>query len=615
MPGMNTGLNLYNHVVVAAFHAALIHQAIIALAIFLLLAMLWAASMAWRLAGRTRSGRAGTADDQPAAEPRARKLLRIGFGILWLFDGLLQAQSAMAIGLTSQVIRPVAASSPPWVQHVANWAATSWSYHPVQAGAAAVWIQVGIGIWMLAAPRGLSSRLAGLAGLGWGFVVWVFGEVFGGIFTSGQSWMFGAPGAVLLYSAAGALIALPDRAWSTPRLGRAFLVVLGVFFIGMSVLQAWPGRGFWQGTSHGHLGSLAAMAIQMAQMPQPGPTSRLLSAFGSFDLAHGFAVNMFVVTALAGIGLSLLIARRPLLGPTVVAVAVLCLADWVFVQDFGFLGGVGTDPNSMLPVLLVVIAGYLMRLRAPAMLAEPAPVTDREHAGERWRDALRTALGRAIATPSLSLVVTVSALALIVLGAGPMAAAQADSRADPILAEAVDGQPTPADRPAPGFQLVDQHGRQLSLASVRGRVVFLTFLDPAGSMSSRLIADEIREAAAQFGTNSSDIAVVAVTLDPSKPSLPVLDAFDRRTALSGLPNWLFLTGPAAQLRLVWQRYSVYVQEGPGDRISHNNVAYVIDRSGNIRYELNTNPGPGTAATRASFAVLFANTIRQVLTMM
>ena len=122
----------------------------------------------------------------------------------------------MAIGLPSQVIEPAAASSPHWVQQVVNWAGTTWSYHPMQAGAAAVWIQVGIGIWMLASARGPLSRLAGLASAGWGLVVWVFGESFGGIFAPGLTWLFGAPGAVLIYVVAGGLIALPERAWHAP---------------------------------------------------------------------------------------------------------------------------------------------------------------------------------------------------------------------------------------------------------------------------------------------------------------------------------------------------------------------------------------------------------------
>jgi hypothetical protein len=63
-----------------------------------------------------------------------------------------------------------------------NAGTTIWSYHPVTAATAAVWTQVGIGLWLLAAPRGDWSRLAGLASVGWGLNVWVFGEAFGGVF-------------------------------------------------------------------------------------------------------------------------------------------------------------------------------------------------------------------------------------------------------------------------------------------------------------------------------------------------------------------------------------------------------------------------------------------------
>ena len=104
-----------------------------------------------------------------------------------------------------------------------DFAAQGWTYHPVNAAAAAVWIQIGIGIWLLTAARGPWSRLGGLASVGWGLVVWIFGEAFGGIFAPGLSWLFGAPGAALLYAVAGALIALPDRAWIGRRLGRAVL--------------------------------------------------------------------------------------------------------------------------------------------------------------------------------------------------------------------------------------------------------------------------------------------------------------------------------------------------------------------------------------------------------
>jgi len=134
----------------------------------MVLGFAWVTVRAWRPAqpraagpgsdrghGRQRPGRARLA---PAAEDR--------FRLVWIFDGILQAQPKMAVGLPSQVIEPIAASSPPWVQHVVNWAGTNWSYHPMQAGASAVWIQVGLGIWMLAASRGPLSGSPGWSASG-----------------------------------------------------------------------------------------------------------------------------------------------------------------------------------------------------------------------------------------------------------------------------------------------------------------------------------------------------------------------------------------------------------------------------------------------------------------
>ena len=46
------------------------------------------------------------------------------------------------------------------------------------------------------------------------------------------------------------------------------------------------------------------MVQQMAQTPQPSFLSSWLAAFGRFDAAHGWAVNLFAVIALAASGLA-----------------------------------------------------------------------------------------------------------------------------------------------------------------------------------------------------------------------------------------------------------------------------------------------------------------------
>ena len=618
MPGMNSGVNVNNPLVVAAFRSALLHQGIIALLIFGVLGLAWLTVRAWLPATAQAGGQVGTGGPAgqagppaAAAEPAWRQLLRAGFGLLWIFDGILQAQPKMAIGLPSRVIQPIAASSPHWVQHVVNWAGTTWSYHPMQAGASAVWIQVGIGIWMLAASRGPLSRLAGLASVGWGLVVWVFGESFGGIFAPGLTWLFGAPGAVLIYVVAGALIALPERVWHSPLLGRAILAGTGLFLVGMAVLQAWPGRGFWQGLSHGRPGTLAGMTHDMAQTPQPGFLSAWVSAFTRFDEAHGFAVNLVAVVALAFIGAAFLSGRRRLVRPALIAFAILCLADWVLIEDFGFFGGLGTDPNSMIPFALLAASGYLALApeAAPTPTPAPAPV-----AAAGWRDRLRPAsLRRSAATASFRTVASVGALGLIILGAAPMAAAQASSNADPILAEAIAGSSAPLNFPAKVFRLTDQHGRAVSLASLRGKVVLLTFLDPVCTTDCPLIAQEFRQAGQLLGTASRKVELVAIAANPVYYQLAYTRAFNRQEYLNQVPNWLFLTGSVAQLKQVWKDYGLFAQILPaGSMVGHPDVAFVIDGAGRVREELNTDPGPGTTATKSSFAVLLAGAARRAL---
>ena len=613
MPGMNSGINISDPTVVAAFKAALLHQGLIALLIFAVLVLAWVTVRAW-LPAAARDGAGAAGAGTPGAawpEPAWRQLLRIGFGLIWVLDGILQAQPKMAIGLPSQVIEPTAASSPPWVQHLVNWAGTTWSYHPMQAGAAAVWIQAGIGIWMLTAVRGPWSRLAGLVSVAWGLVVWVFGESFGGIFAPGLTWLFGAPGAALIYCAAGALIALPERAWRTRRLGRLILAGTGLFLAAMAVLQAWPGRGFWQGSSRGRAGTLTGMVQSMAATPQPRFLSAWVSGFGSLDAAHGFAVNLVVVAALAVIGAVFLSGQPRLIRPALIAFTVLCLADWVLIEDLGFLGGLGTDPNSMLPMALLAIAGYLALTRAPAAEPEPASVAA---SPASWRDRLQvTAAARSLAGASIGSVASAGAVGVIILGAAPMAAAQASPVADTILARAIDGSSNQVNYRAPAFSLTSQHGQAVTLASLRGKVVLLTFLDPVCTSDCPLEAQEFRQAGQLLGAAWRHVELVAVVANPVDYQLGYTRAFDRQEGLAGVPNWLYLTGTLPRLRQVWRNYGIAAQVEPaGSMIGHSEVAYVIDQAGHVRQEMDFNPGPGTASTRSSFAAELTDAAQQLL---
>ena len=211
------------------------------------------------------------------------------------------------------------------------------------------------------------------------------------------------------------------------------------------------------------------------------------------------------------------------------------------------------------------------------------------------------------------MVITSWAVAITVVGAAPLAMAQTNRTADPIIAQAIDGNSAPLNFRAPAFRLTDQNGRQVSLASLRGKVVLMTFLDPVCTSDCPVIAQEFRGADQVLGASARHVELVAIVANPLYHSVAYTRAFDRQERLTGLPNWLFLTGSLAQLRQTWKDYAIAAQILPaGGMIGHSDVAYVIDAHGRTRTELNFDPGPGTASTESSFAAELTAAARQAL---
>ena len=223
MPGMGHGLQTDNPTIAAAFRSALDHQLLILVVLGVVLALAWNVARTvhtggrWPRARRTRP----VPGPWPYPEPPARRLLRLAFGLLWLFDGLLQIQGAMPLGLPGvghhpggQLVPRVGpAPGQHGDHHLVRPPGDRGRGHGVDPGG-----HRRRSCWWL--PGATGPGPPGLVSAGWGLVVWVFGEAFGGVFGHGSSWLFGSPGAALFYVVAGLLVALPDRSWETPRSGQ-----------------------------------------------------------------------------------------------------------------------------------------------------------------------------------------------------------------------------------------------------------------------------------------------------------------------------------------------------------------------------------------------------------
>jgi len=462
-------------------------------------------------------------------EPRARQIVRYAFGGLWILDGLLQLQRAMPAAMTSLVVQPTEVGQPSWVKAVISLGITEWSKHPIWVASGVVWVQLAIGAAILFIPSGWVARFAYVFTIGWALIVWTAGEGFGQAFSRGASWLFGAPGSVLFYAIAALLLLAPFTWWKW--LPKWILSGMGVLMVGYGILEAWPGRGFWQG-------KIPSMISSMLTTPQFAILKDPLKAVLSLTGPHGGAViNAITVTVLIGVGISFVVRRG--LSVTVPIFLVFSFLMWWIVQDFGILGGVGTDPNTAIPEMVLVIAAFVA-------LRQPEPVQEIAESKSFWPETFGYA-GRIFG-------IWVGIVALV--GVGPLVYSMASTSYSSQLALDSSGQPFALNRPAVNFTLTDQYGKKVSLAQFAGDRIVLTNLDPVCTEDCPLIASELKVADQDLSPAlRAKTVFIAVVANPIFHTVHDVDVFDAREGMSGLSNWYYLTSPnLSKLTAVWADY-------------------------------------------------------------
>ena len=278
----------------------------------------------------------------------ARQILYWGFGGLWVLAGLLQAQPAMSTEFAPHYLVPNLNGQPFWLFNLMEFGVVLWARHPIFWDTAAVWLQLGIGIAMIWGQEKRVGRIALWVAVVWALWVWVMGEGIGGLLVPGEnSWLAGAPGASLLYAVAACILLVPVREFTVPRvrrgIARGFTLLWGLLLL----TQLWPPDGYWTGRL------LASATLSMAHMPQPSWISAPVYATADLMAKYPDFINALVVAILAM--LTIWWAIRP--GRAVAWVtACWVVLTWALCQDYGVLGGLATDPNTGLPVLIFIAA-------------------------------------------------------------------------------------------------------------------------------------------------------------------------------------------------------------------------------------------------------------------
>jgi len=133
---------------------------------------------------------------------------------------------------------------------------------------------------------------------------------------------------------------------------------------------------------------------------------------------------------------------------------------------------------------------------------------------------------------------------------------------------------------APDFTLTDGlSGNAVSLSSLRGRVVVLSFLYTRCPDTCPITAAKFRAAQNTLGTDAANF--VAVSVDPDGDTPAAVRAFSDRHELR--EGWRYLIGTRAQLQVVWAKYGVGAFSSATDSsVAHNDAIFVIDPKGRER---------------------------------
>lgn len=161
--------------------------------------------------------------------------------------------------------------------------------------------------------------------------------------------------------------------------------------------------------------------------------------------------------------------------------------------------------------------------------------------------------------------VGVSALGAIVL------AAPEDEPPEPSGPRRFEGAVLPAGLRAPDFNLTDQDGKRISMRSLRGKTVIVTFLYTTCEDTCPTQAQQVKGAFDELG---KDVPAVAVAVDPPRDNQARARAFLSEQRMTGRMS--FALGTRSELEPVWRAFAVQPQR---DDLEHTGRFVLVDAKG------------------------------------
>ncbi len=207
--------------------------------------------------------------------------------------------------------------------------------------------------------------------------------------------------------------------------------------------------------------------------------------------------------------------------------------------------------------------------------------------------------------PPRSLALLALAVVLIAVAGGATATVLMSNRQSTPVAQDANGLTSygSSASAAPNFLLHDQFGRPISLSSLRGKAVALTFISTACREDCPLIGSALAKVDSTLSAaDRQRVVYVGISVAPTDGSLPSYVAGDTLSATAhfisstGLSTaararrFLFLTGQHATLAPIWQAYHVAVDIPPRPKpgtnaytdVGHTALIYLVGPDGTLR---------------------------------
>lgn len=151
----------------------------------------------------------------------------------------------------------------------------------------------------------------------------------------------------------------------------------------------------------------------------------------------------------------------------------------------------------------------------------------------------------------------------------------------PSAAGAFTGTAYDPPKRAPEFALTDHRGDEASLADYQGRAIIVFFGFTSCPDVCPLTLQKLSRVLGTMDTDTADVKVLLVTVDPERDSPDALAGY-----VSRFEPWVTgLTGDTAALAAMRREYGVYAGAHPGDHgaaLTHTPAVFGVDRAGKLR---------------------------------